>query len=130
MSKPAQGRHLGRVVREQDDPSHPEVVEHGRAGGVLARVDGQAERSLGIDGVGSAVLLRIGAQLVHQPHTTTLMATEVDDHPALSATLAKDACELRAAVAPQGPEGVTGEALGVHPDQGRGRGATRAGRAG
>ena len=107
----AQGRDLGRVVRQQDDLLGAEVVEDRGAGGVLAGVDGQAQRGLRVDGVGAAVLLGVGPQLVDEPDAAALVAAEVDHDPALAADAGQRRLQLGSAVAAQRPEGVAGEAL-------------------
>ena len=88
-----------------------------RTGGVLPGVDGQPEGGLRVDGVGAAVLLGVGAQLVDEPDAAALVTAEVDDDAALAADPRQGRLQLRAAVAAQGAEGVAGEALGVQAGQ-------------
>ncbi len=111
----AQGRDLVRVVRQQDELGRTEVVQDRGAGGVLPRVDGQAQGGLRVDGVGARVLLGVGAQLVDEADAAALVAAEVDDDPALAADPGQRRLQLGSAVAPQRPEGVAGQALGVQP---------------
>ena len=81
--------------------------------GVVAGVDGQAERGLRVDRVGAGVLLGVGAQLVDEPDAATLVAAEVDDDPALAADAGQRSPAAGPAVAPERAEGVAGQALAV-----------------
>ncbi len=66
----------------------------------------------------AGVLQLVGLQLVHQPDAAALVAAHVQHHAAaLPSDHLQRGVELRAAVAAQRSEHVTGQALGVHADQ-------------
>ena len=70
------------MIRMVDDA---EVDEHLRADAVLARVGGEAELHVGLDGVAALVLQRVGADLVAEADAAALVAAQVHDHaPALA----------------------------------------------
>ena len=121
------GLDLGRVVGQQPHRQQPERAEDRRAGGILPAVHGQVELELRVDGVEPGVLQGVGLQLRDEPDTAALVSTQVDEHAALGRDPLQGTLELGPAVAPQRPEGVTGEALGVQSHQRvRSRGTTRA----
>ena len=97
----------------------PRSDEHLRAGAVLAGIGREPERQVGVDGVGALVLQLVGAQLLQQADAPALVPADVQ-HNARgppSTTARKRRVQLRAAVAAQRAEHVTGQALGVHPHQ-------------
>ena len=106
---------LRRVVRHQPHRGDAEVDEDLRADAVLARVGREAELEIRLDRVAALVLQRVRAQLVAEPDAAAFVAAQVhDDALALLRDLLERAVELHAAVAPQRPEHVAGEALAVH----------------
>ena len=109
---------LLRVVGEQADRPDAELGEHRRRFGVVARVDGQAEGNVGVDGVGAAVLGDVGAELVDQADAAAFVTGGVDEHAApLGGDHPQPGSQLDAAVAAQRSERVAGEALGVEADE-------------
>jgi len=86
---------------------------------VITGIDRETEPQIRINSVKSGVLQSVRVQLGVQPDAAALMPAKVDDDTeALSRDLLHRGVELLAAVAPPRSEGVTGEALGVHPNQG------------
>ncbi len=111
---------LARVVGEQTHRTDAERGEHRRGLRVVAAVNGQAEPEVGVQRVGASVLLPVGAQLVDQPDTAPLVPSGVHEHAAaLRGQGTKGELKLRPAVAAQRPEGLAGQALGVHAGQQR-----------
>src|SRR5699024_3206291 len=115
-----QGVGLLRVVGEQRDRVHAEVGEDAGDGGEGARVHGQAEVEVRLDGVAAGVLQRVGAQLLDQADAAPLVAAQQDEHAAPGGVDAGQGfLQLGAAVAAAGAEHVPGHALGVDPGEHR-----------
>ena len=64
------------------DRPEPEVEEDLRADAVVAEVGREAEAFVGLDGVGTRVLERVGLELVEEADAPALLAAQVDDHAA------------------------------------------------
>ena len=93
---------LARVVRQQLDRAHAEAGEHGSRIGVVAGVDRESEADVGVDGVGTVVLLDVAAQLVDEPDPAALVTGDVDEHAAaLGGDRAQRQPQLLPAVAAQ-----------------------------
>ncbi len=54
------------IVGQEPGADDSEVVEDVRAGGVVARIDGEPEAEVGVDGVEAAVLEGVGPEFVDQ----------------------------------------------------------------
>ena len=109
---------LGGVVGDEAGPTYPQVGEDRRAGAVGPGVDGQAECGVGVDGVEALLLQRVGADLVAEPDPASLVAAQVDDGAAaLLGDGGQGLFELRAAVAAQRADDVTGETFAVDADE-------------
>src|SRR5690606_39667291 len=91
-----------------------EVTQHVGRVGVLARVGGEPEFEVGVDGVGPVVLQRVRPQLGEEPDAASLVPAQVQDD---AAPLLPDALhggvQLGPAVAALGVQDVAGEAFGV-----------------
>ena len=74
---PPEAGRLARVVRQQPHRPDAEGFQHRGRVAVVAQVGMQTEAQVGVDGVGSRVLLDVGPQLVDQPDPAALVA--VDD---------------------------------------------------
>ena len=91
-----------------------EVGEDAGGRGVVARVGGQAEREVGVDGVEAALLQAVGAELVDEADAAALVTAHVDDDAAVLLDRVERRLELRAALALERVERLAGQALGVH----------------
>ena len=104
---------LGRV-RHQPHARHPERAQQKRRGVVAARVLGQTEREVRVQGVETGPLESVGSDLVRESDPATLLA-QVNQN---SALLLRDArggqVELVSAVAVEGAEDFARETLGVN----------------
>ena len=109
-----QARHLVRVVRHELDRAHAQVTQHLGGGGVAAGVGRQPQRDVGVEGVHTLLLQRVGAELVDEPDAAPLMVGGVDEDPAATGTdRLHGGAQLRPAVAAQGGQDVAGQAGGV-----------------
>ncbi len=88
----------------------------------LAVVGAEAEAFVGFDGVEALVLQFVGAELGHEADAAALLLFVEQDAGALAGDEAEREVELVVAVAAEGVEDVSGEALGVDADQRRGFG--------
>ena len=97
----AQTDHLAGIVGEQANRTDAELGEHRRRFGVVARVHGEAEGNVGIDGVGAAVLGDVGAELVHQSDSSAFVTGCIDqDATPLGGDHPEPGSQLDTAVAP------------------------------
>ncbi len=112
-------RKLLGVVAEQADTDGAKVAKNVRAGDVVPRVSGEAERLVCLDGVESLLLERVGSYLVEQADAAAFLAQIHEHAGSVLRDRAKRCGELRPAVAPQGPEDVAGETLRVNSDERR-----------
>ena len=113
-SRGSQPDHLSGIVGEEAHGSDPELSKDRRALAVVAGVDGQPERDIGVDRVGTGVLGHVGAKLVHQADSSSLVTGRVhQDATPLRSDQPQSGTELDAAVATQRSEGVARQALGV-----------------
>ena len=71
---------LGRVVSEHGGSSHAEVEEHLGGDAIVARVIGQTEGQVGLHGVKTLLLKRVGGDLVGEPYAASLLP-EVEETP-------------------------------------------------
>jgi hypothetical protein len=111
---------LGRVVRQQAHRLHPEVDEDLRADPVVARVGGEPELDVRLDGVAALLLQVVRAELVRDADRSPLVTADVQDDAAVLLTDPLErGVELVTAVAPQRPEHVPGQALRVHAHEDR-----------
>src|SRR5262249_15178121 len=69
---------LPRIVGEEADALHPQVPEDLRPDAIVAEVLAEAELEVRLDGVASAVLQGVGADLVREPDPASLLV-EVDE---------------------------------------------------
>src|SRR5690606_850786 len=96
-----QGFDLARVVGQQQDLVHAELVEHLVGDAEVALVLGKTDDLVSVDGVEALVLQAIGAQLVGEPDAATFLR-QVEQHAAaLGADRGHAAAQLLAAVAAQ-----------------------------
>jgi hypothetical protein len=115
----AQLVHLVGVVGQQPHLRYAQVGEDAGSGGVVAGVGRQPEREVGVDGVEPLLLQAVRAELVDQADAPALVPAHVDDDAAVLLDRVEGRVELRAALALERPEGLAGQALGVHAHQGR-----------
>ena len=97
----------------------PEVAQHFAGQLVAAQVGLEAERLVGFHGIGALVLEFVGAQLVQQPDAAPFLVLVDEQAAALLGDALERQFQLRAAVAAQAVEDVSGEALGMDAHQGR-----------
>src|SRR4029079_9285983 len=105
-------RELPRIVREDADRGQPEVGEDLVADAVLARILGQPELDVGLDGVHPLLLQLVRLELVEEPDAAALLGHVEEDAAALARDLVERLLELLAAVAAQRVEDVAREAFG------------------
>jgi len=114
----AQADCLRWIVRHQTDRHDAQRSDHVGCVAVVTCVGGETEQVVGVDGVRAVLLLEVGTELVHQPDASPLVTGRVDER---SASVGDDRpqalAQLHAAVAPQRPERVTGQTLGVDAHQ-------------
>src|SRR5450759_4394433 len=108
---------LLRVVGHDADRRESQVGEDLGADAVVAQVGGEAQFHVGLNGVQTLLLERVGLELVDEPDAAALLAHVEHDAEALRFVASQGLGELLAAVAAQRAEGVAGEALGVHPHE-------------
>src|SRR5207245_9081322 len=102
------------IVREQSDLAHSEVVKDLAADAVVALVRRVAERLVRLHGVHSLVLQVVRVKLVEEADASPLLVSDVEAYAcAFFRNRLHGRFELRAAVAPEAAEDVTGQALGV-----------------
>jgi hypothetical protein len=90
------------------------MIEHRRGRVVAARVVGQPEEAIGVDGVGSVRLEGIRTHLVGEADPATLLAEVKDGAEPVTRDLGLGGFELVLAVAFQRPEDLAGDAFGVN----------------
>ena len=117
-----EGGDLLGVVGDEADAGDAELAEDGGGEFELAVVGAEAEAFVGFDGVETLVLQFVGAELGHEADAAALLLFVEQDAGALAGDEAEREVELVVAVAAQGVEDVSGEALGVDADQRRGFG--------
>jgi hypothetical protein len=71
---------LRRIVTDQPDRADAEVKQDCRSDVVVPRIDRKPLCGVRIDGVEALVLELVGPDLVCQPNSTALVASEVHDH--------------------------------------------------
>ena len=106
---------LARVVRHQAHGTDTERAQHVRRDRVVALVVAEAEGDVRLDRVEAVVLQLVRPDLVGQPDPAALLPQVEQDpvgHPRESA---QRCLELVPAIAPERPDGVAGQALGVDP---------------
>jgi hypothetical protein len=109
---------LVRVRRQQPDPSYTKITEDGGGRAVITGVNWQPQSQICVDRVEACVLQRVRVKLGMQADATSLVTAQIDDHAqAFAADLPHRGLQLLTAVAAPRSEGVTGETLGVHPNQ-------------
>src|SRR5487761_2235468 len=109
---------LAGVIGHQAHRRDPQVDEDLRPDPVLARIDGQSEFQVGVDGVAAILLKCVGADLVTKSDTATFVTTQIDHDPCtFSGDLGQRRLELGSAVATHRAEDVAGEALRMDPHQ-------------
>src|SRR5439155_1953967 len=108
---------LLRVIGEQPHAPDAEVAQDLGADAVVPEVFLEAELEVGLDGVASLVLERVGTDLVGEADAAPLLVEVDDDAAAGHRDLLERLAELVAAVAALGAEDVAGQALGMQPDQ-------------
>ena len=101
-----------------------QVGQHLGPHAILPGVHRKPLLEVGVHGVQSLVLKAVGPQLVADADTPTLMSPQVDHYTSpLGPDLGQGGVKLGTTVAAQGSQQVSGQALGVDPDQ---RGVDRA----
>ena len=116
-AEPVEAGDLLRVVREDPDRGEAEVGEDLVADPPVARVHGEAEREVCLDGVEPLGLELVGAQLVEKPDPAALLRHVEEDAAPLARDLRERLLALLAAVAEKRVEDIAGEALGVDADE-------------
>ena len=106
------------VVAQQPDPVSADCAQHLGRGAVVALVLAVPEREVGLVGVETSVLQRVGIELGVETDTAPLL-TQVEQEAAGLGDPLDRLPQLRPAVAALGPEDVAGEALTVWADQRR-----------
>lgn len=97
---------------------HAQLIQHAGRHLKIAQISRKAQLQVGLDRVQPLILQRVGLELVGQANATAFL-TQVHQHAlALLTNLLHSQVQLRATVAAQRPEQVTGHALAVHSDQG------------
>ena len=114
-----EGGDLLGVVGDEADAGDAELAKNGGGEFELAIVGAEAEALVGFDGVEALVLQFVGAELGHEADAATLLLFVEQDAGTLGGDEAQREVQLVMAVATQGVEDVSGEALGVDADQGR-----------
>ena len=110
------------IVGDEADAVDAELAKDGGGEFELAVVGAEAEAFVGFDGVETLVLQFVGAELGHEADAAALLLFVEQDAGALTGDEAEREVELVMAVAAEGVEDVSGEALGVDADQRRGFG--------
>ena len=106
------------VVGHQPDRTDPQRAQARRDVTVAPVVDGEAEVLVRFGGVEPLVLQHVRAELVRQADPAPFVPGRIDKHAAaFGGDRPERVPELDPAVAPQRAERITGDALGVHPDQ-------------
>src|SRR3546814_17727894 len=108
-------------VCSSDLPNFADVqeIEHSRRDGKIPCINGKAESNIGVDGVETLVLQRIGAQLVDKADAASLL-TEVQEYaPACLGDLLQRLMKLRTAIAFDLSQNVAGQTLDVPPGNAR-----------
>lgn len=108
-----------RIVGDETDAGDAEELEDLGRELVGAAVCGEAEFDVGFDGVAAVVLELIGAELCHETDAAALLLLIEENACALLRNFGEGELELKAAVAAQRAEDVSGEALGVDSDEWR-----------
>ena len=114
------GDFLG-VVGDEADRRDLEVLEDGGGELELAVVGAEAQLLVSFDGVEALVLELVGTELGHEANAATLLLLIEQDAGAFCGDEAEGEVELVVAVAAEGVEDVSGEALGVDADDGSDR---------
>src|SRR5690349_15071245 len=70
---PLQAEHLPGIVGEQPHPTETEIAQDLRADAVVAEILLEAELEVGLDGVPTLVLERVGADLVREADAAALL---------------------------------------------------------
>jgi len=70
---------LARVVRHEPHRAHAKNAQDLRTDGVVAIIYRQRQSSVGLNGVRTFVLERIGAQIGQKPYPVSFMAPQVHD---------------------------------------------------
>jgi hypothetical protein len=118
-AKLSEPRALVRVRRQQPDSPYTKITEDGCGHAVITGVNWQPQSQICVDRVEACVLQRVRVQLGMEADATSLVTAQIDDHPqTFAADLPHRGLQLLAAVAAPRSEGVPGETLGVHSNQG------------
>ena len=109
--------YLAWIVCQKAQGMNLQVVEHGPAHRIAARIGGKAEFFIGLYSVGAAILQMIGLDLVAKAYVAAFLP-QIENH---AAAFARDAphglFKLRSAVAAQAEQGIACQAFGVHAAQ-------------
>src|SRR3546814_8306823 len=90
--------HFQGIVGEKPNFADVQEIEHSRRDGKIPCINGKAESNIGVDGVETLVLQRIGAQLVDKADAASLL-TEVQEYaPACLGDLMQRLMKLRTAI--------------------------------
>src|SRR5208337_2502642 len=113
----AQALQLARIVGQQPHLADSQVAQDLRADPIVAQVLLEAQLEVGLDRVQSAILQRVGPDLVAQSDPAALLM-EIDNHAGVGRQDPVDRfVQLLPAVASRGTEYIAGQALGMKPYQ-------------
>jgi len=107
---------LFRVVGEEADLAHAEVMEDLGAHAVVAEVGGESEFLVGFHGVAAVFLEFVGMDFGGESDAASFLS-QVEEHSSLGGDERHGGVQLAAAIAAPGAEDIAGEAFRVHPDQ-------------
>ncbi len=108
---------LQRIVRQKTHGFYPQIPENLGTDIILPQILVKAQGQVGLHRIHPAVLKLIGPQLIDQADAPAFLAHIEHNAPALFLDLAHGRRELLAAVTAQGAEGVSCQALRMHPAQ-------------
>jgi hypothetical protein len=115
--KPLQFPNLRGVIRNQVDGLYSQIANHQGCGGVITFIGLMPQLQIRFNCIKTRILEIVGSKLVHEADAPALLS-EVEQHTALRVPdHLEGAFQLLAAVAPQGAEDITCEALRVDPYQ-------------
>ena len=114
-----EGGDLFGIVGDEADCGDVEEPEDFGGELEVAAVGGVAEFEVGFDGVAAVVLELVGAEFGHEADAAAFLLLVEEDAAAGFGDGGEGELELLAAVAAEGVEDVSGEALGVDADDGR-----------
>jgi hypothetical protein len=114
------GAHFSWIIRHQTNRVHAKVAQDGSRELITAEVAFESEPFVGFHGIGAVILKLIGAELVHKSDAAAFLQFVNDEAAAFAGDFGEGDFELRAAIAAEAVEDVSGEALGVNAKERRG----------